>query len=92
MGIFLFFSLKGSSLPGSPEKRNYLASAHDSENSLKLSFYLSNRCPNEWEKGSGVSMWMKGRDESDRRGMERSLKGEAPEDKSHWLNTSQTNP
>lgn len=25
-------------------------------------------------------MWMKGRDESDRRGMERSLKGEASED------------
>lgn len=57
MGIFLFFSLKGSSLPSSPEKkRNYLASAHDSENSLKLSFYLSNRSPNEWEKRSGVSM------------------------------------
>lgn len=54
MGIFLFFSLKGSSLPSSPEKKrnNYLASAHDSENSLKLSFYLSNRCPS----GKGVSM------------------------------------
>lgn len=59
MGIFLFFSLKGSSLPGSPSKKkrnNYLASAHDSENSLKLSFDLSNRCPNEWEKRSGVYM------------------------------------
>ena len=39
----------------------------------------------EWEKRSGVGMWMKGRDESEKRGVERSLKGEAPEDKSHWL-------
>lgn len=33
-------------------------------------------------------MWMKGRDESEKRGVERSLKGEAPEDKSHWLGVS----
>jgi len=33
-------------------------------------------------------MWMKVRDESERRGVERSLKLEAPEDKSHWRNTS----